>query len=140
MKTKIALCVLALTSSVTFAQAESVTLLENLEQIEGEGVAFDKAVVEVASIDGLLATSSTTYYNPRVWVGGYLDNFFVSSLNGNQFCRERGHHQEASGSTIKCGEDESSYAEFNWYSKRWEDKNTGSKNQCYPLYATIKCQ
>ncbi|NOU52201.1 hypothetical protein HG263_16855 [Pseudoalteromonas sp. JBTF-M23] len=141
MKTTIALGLLAFTSTLALAQeAESVTLLNNVEQIEGEGVTFDKAVVEVAKVSDTLVTTSTTYYNPRVWVGSYLDNFFVNYLNGNQFCRERGHREEADGSTIKCGEDESSYAEYNWYAKSWENKSTGSKNQCYPLYATIKCQ
>ena len=39
----------------------------------------------------------------------------------------------------QCGEDEYEYAEYDWYGSAWVSKNTGSKNQCYPLYASIKC-
>ncbi|CAM4237128.1 hypothetical protein [Pseudoalteromonas byunsanensis] len=139
MKTKIALSLLAIASTITFAQVESTEqLVQNIEQ---DGVVtFDKAVVEVSKVDGVFATSATTYYSPRVWVRGYLESFFVNPTNGNQFCEERGHNQEVTGSTIKCGEDESSYANYDWYGKAWTKKSTGSKNQCYQLYSTIKCQ
>ncbi|AOT11034.1 hypothetical protein [Pseudoalteromonas luteoviolacea] len=111
-----------------------------LEATENSNVAFEKAEVTIAPNQGVFASSVVTYYGPRVWVNGRLQQFFVGPTNGNQFCEERGHNQEVSGSTITCGEDESSYANYDWYGKSWVYKSTGSKNQCYQLYATIKCQ
>ncbi|ESP94151.1 hypothetical protein [Pseudoalteromonas luteoviolacea] len=111
-----------------------------LESAENSNVAFEKAEVTIAASQGVFASGVVTYYSPRVWVNGRLQQFFVGPTNGNQFCEERGHNQEVSGSTITCGEDESSYANYDWYGKSWTYKSTGSKNQCYQLYATIKCQ
>ena len=122
-----------LTSLSGIASAETI----NLKNAEDTSVAFEKAEVTLASNKGILAV---TYYNPRVRVYGRLENFFVGSTNGNKFCEQHGHDQEVIGSTIKCGEDESSYANYDWYGKSWTYKDTGSKNQCYQLYATIKCQ
>ncbi|RJE73551.1 hypothetical protein CWB96_21910 [Pseudoalteromonas citrea] len=135
MKT-LALSLLAVLSTASVAaQSDIITLNSAVDT-----VSFDKAEVELFDKDGVFSASSTTYYGPKVWVNGRLQSFFVGSTNGNQFCEERGHNQEISGSTIKCGEDESSYANYDWYGKSWTYKSTGSKNQCYQLYATIKCQ
>ncbi|WP_462174415.1 hypothetical protein [Pseudoalteromonas xiamenensis] len=134
MKTSIALAVLAtLTLSV---QAETLSLKAS----NSEGAAFERAELSMVEQNGTLATGAVTYYGPKVWVNGNLRSFFVNPTNGNQFCEERGHNQEVSGSTILCGEDESSYATYDWYGKAWTSSSTGSKNQCYQLYATIKCQ
>lgn len=100
---------------------------------------FDKAVVEVAG-DNSARASAVTYYGPKVWVNGRLEAFWLNYINGTEFCRARGHSDQVSGGTILCGEDEDAFAEFNWYSKTWGMKSSGSANQCYPLYATIKCQ
>ncbi|KZN58565.1 hypothetical protein [Pseudoalteromonas luteoviolacea] len=134
MNKMIVLGLLAGLSSVVSAQTI------NLENVDNGSVAFEKAEVTIAANQGVFSSGVVTYYSPRVWVNGRLQSFFVGATNGNQFCEERGHNQEVSGSTIKCGEDESSYANYDWYGKSWVYKSTGSKNQCYQLYATIKCQ
>ncbi|WP_231616525.1 hypothetical protein [Pseudoalteromonas sp. SWN29] len=88
----------------------------------------------------VLVNTATTYYNPQVWINGNLKPFIVGPTNGNQYCEVRGHNLETSGSTVTCGEDGSAYGYFDWYNQSWGIKSTCSKNQCYQLYATIKCQ
>ncbi|MBB1387329.1 hypothetical protein H5119_17625 [Pseudoalteromonas sp. SG45-5] len=133
-----ALLALSLASLNVFADttlsASTMTLKEN------EKVSFKRAEINMEEQQGVLVKTATTYYSPKVWINGRLEQFFVGSTNGNQFCEERGHNQEISGSTITCGEDESAYGDFDWYNQSWGMKSTGSKNQCYQLYATIKCQ
>ncbi|ATG80031.1 MULTISPECIES: hypothetical protein [Pseudoalteromonas] len=118
----------------TRLSASTITLKDN------EKVSFERAEINMEQQQGILVNTATTYYAPQVWINGRLELFFVGSTNGNQFCEERGHNQEISGSTITCGEDESAYGDFDWYNQSWGMKSTGSKNQCYQLYATIKCK
>jgi hypothetical protein len=74
------------------------------------------------------------------WYPQRLNEYiFITATNGDKFCEEEG-YGEMSGGTILCGEDEASYADYNWYSQRWEMKATGSKNQCYPLLRSIYCR
>ncbi|MFC3031704.1 hypothetical protein ACFOEE_04125 [Pseudoalteromonas fenneropenaei] len=126
-------------ATVLFTAGATANTLE-LQAMNKDAVAFDRAEMAVVEQQGVLATTAVTYYGPKVWVNGVLRPFFVNPTNGNQFCEERGHNQEISGSTITCGEDESGYANYDWYGKAWVYQSTGSKNQCYQLYATIKCQ
>ena len=81
----------------------------------------------------------TFYYPKRHNQYGRLDYIFINATNGTQFCKEEG-YRNATGGSILCGEDESSYTDFDWYAQAWKSKATGSKNQCYPLYRTITCQ
>ncbi|TMO75041.1 hypothetical protein CWC17_06960 [Pseudoalteromonas sp. S3785] len=133
-----ALLALSSTSINVFANS---TISANEMTLNKDGqVTFTRAEVGIEERQGVLVNTATTYYSPKVWINGNLKPFFVGSTNGNQFCEERGHNQEISGSTITCGEDESAYGNFDWYNQLWTVKSTGSKNQCYQLYATIKCQ
>ncbi|WP_151174209.1 hypothetical protein [Pseudoalteromonas ruthenica] len=134
--TSIAALTVAALSSTASAQSSAV----NLAAPDQEQVSFTRAEVNMLNKQGSLAASTVTYYGPKVWVNGRLESFFVGSTNGNTFCEARGHNQEVSGSTVTYGEDESSYADYDWYGSAWIKKSTGSKNQCYPLYATIKCR
>ena len=85
------------------------------------------------------ATSSATFTDPTVMtINGSEESFFVNATNGEYFCEGFGFNS-MSGGTIQCGEDESAYANYNWYNKVWEYEDTGSKNQCYPLFKTITC-
>jgi len=105
-----------------------------------------KKLLKAAVISGIaavsaqsFATSSATFNHPTVMTtSGSSSAFFVNATNGEYFCEGFGFEQMTSG-TIKCGEDESSYANFNWNDKAWEYEDTGSKNQCYPLFASITC-
>ncbi|WP_405630273.1 hypothetical protein [Pseudoalteromonas sp. Ld20] len=110
------------------------------DNIEESLTSFASSTTSIEQKLGATRRSSTVIYNnPTVRVNNSYRNMFVGSLTGNQFCKERGHKQEVTGSTIKCGEDESAYANYDWYDSQWVLKSTGSKNQCYPLYASIKC-
>ncbi|MCF7499722.1 MULTISPECIES: hypothetical protein [unclassified Pseudoalteromonas] len=113
----------------------------NTNEIDVEAnTSFTRSTTSVEQVAGSATSLSTaTYLNPVVRVNNSYRNFFVGSLSGNQFCKEQGHKEEVTGSSVKCGEDESSYAEYDWYDSAWVSKSTGSKNQCYPLYASIKC-
>jgi len=105
-------------------------------------MAIDKSGETVDSLshaDSLTLTSKTFYYPKRPNQYGQMDYIFIDATNGTQFCQEEG-YRNAIGGSILCGEDESSYITFDWYQKNWVAKNTGSKNQCYPLYRSITCQ
>ncbi|MBB1365217.1 hypothetical protein H5154_02245 [Pseudoalteromonas sp. SR44-5] len=139
MKT-LTFALLALSSASLNVFADTTLSASTMELKENEKVSFERAEINMEERQGILVNTATTYYSPKVWINGHLEQFFVGSTNGNQFCEERGHNQEISGSTITCGEDESAYGDFDWYNQSWDMKSTGSKNQCYQLYATIKCQ
>lgn len=117
----------------------SVSAQTNDTSVESN-TSFASSTTSVEHVTGSTTRLSTaTYFNPTVRVNNSYRNFFVGSLSGNQFCKEQGYKKEVTGSTVKCGEDESSYAQYDWYDSAWTSKSTGSKNQCYPLYASIKC-
>lgn len=90
-------------------------------------------------IETQAAVAKTFYYPKRPNQYGQLDYIFIEAKNGTQFCKEEG-YRNATGGSIYCGEDESTYVEFDWYSQTWKSKSTGSKNQCYPLYRSITCK
>ena len=119
----------------------SLGVSANVNEINVESnTSFASSTTSVEHTSGSTKSLSTaTYINPTVRVDSSYSNFFVSFISGNQFCKERGHKREITGSTVKCGEDEYEYAEYDWYGSTWVSKSTGSKNQCYPLYASIKC-
>ncbi len=85
--------------------------------------------------------AETTYsYPKRVNNYGQNDFIFVSSTNGSQFCKEiKGGNSRMVDGEMFCGEDESSYNDYNWNQGQWVSKNTGSKNQCYPLLKKVTC-
>ena len=92
----------------------------------------------------LSATGAYIYHAPqaRLSNGTYRD-IFVNATNGSQFCRALGHaarNTEGDGGSITCGEDESAYANYNFFGGRWDSTGTGGSNQCYPLYKTIVCK
>ena len=87
----------------------------------------------------VLATGSATFNGPTMTTtNGSSSKFFVDAANGHHFCEAYGFSQ-ATGGTISCGEDEDEYATYDYDSGDWIMKNTGSKNQCYPLYQSISC-
>ncbi|GAA0368936.1 hypothetical protein GCM10009092_36490 [Bowmanella denitrificans] len=92
---------------------------------------------------GAFAAEQVTYKYPTKAASGssYAKYIFVSATNGTQFCKEmRGNSNDriVAGEML-CGEDESSYAEFDPVSQTWQVKSTGSKNQCYPVFKEITC-
>ena len=110
----------------------------NANEIDVEAnTSFTRSTTSVEQVAGSATSLSTaTYLNPVVRVNDSYRNFFVGSLSGNQFCKEQGHKEEVTGSSVKCGEDESSYAEYDWYDSAWVSKH-GEQKWCYPLYASI---
>lgn len=108
------------------ATAEETSKLKNVE-------AKDEAAIQA------MARSKTFYYPKRLTQYGQLEYIFINATNGTEFCEEEG-YSDATGGSILCGEDESSYSNFNWWNQQWEAKSTGSKNQCYPLYRSITCR
>ncbi|MCW8875576.1 MAG: hypothetical protein OQJ89_06025 [Kangiellaceae bacterium] len=98
-----------------------------------------KSTETVSKIETQAAVARTFYYPKRANQYGQVDYIFINATNGTQFCKEQGYYNATAGS-ILCGEDESSYTNFDWYSQSWKAKSTGSKNQCYPLYRTITCK
>lgn len=99
------------------------------------------SVLVFASITGNTFAAETTYSNPkRANNYGYTKSIFVTATNGSQFCKEiKGGNSRMVNAEMKCGEDESSYVEFDWGTQQWKSKSTGSKNQCYPLFEKITC-
>jgi hypothetical protein len=102
-----------------------------------------KSLLLIASI-GLTAqafAAETTHNYPKT-VNQYSQSkyIFVSSTNGSGFCSlTKGGNSRMVAAEMFCGEDESTYNEFDWYSKTWNAKSTGSKNQCYPIFKQITC-
>ncbi len=99
----------------------------------------DNVKNESLHLETQAAVSKTFYYPKRHNQYGQLDYLFINATNGTQFCKEEG-YRNAIGGSILCGEDESSYTNFDWYAQTWKSKSTGSKNQCYPLYRSITCR
>ncbi|QHJ11438.1 hypothetical protein FX988_01667 [Paraglaciecola mesophila] len=87
------------------------------------------------------ALGATTYHYPKSTNQyGQLDFIFVTATNGSGFCEEKKQtYSKIIAGEMFCGEDESSYNEFDWSSKTWVSKPTGSKNQCYPIFKQITC-
>lgn len=86
--------------------------------------------------------AETTYSYPKTTNQyGQLKYIFVSATNGSGFCEEKkGYPSRIIAGEMFCGEDESSYNEFDWNTKTWISKSTGSKNQCYPIFKQITCK
>lgn len=82
-----------------------------------------------------VAGASEAFWYPQR-LGEYI---FITATNGDKFCEEEGYGEMYYGH-ILCGEDEASYVTYNWYSSQWEYDDTGSKNQCYPLFRSIYCR
>ena len=96
----------------------------------------------LATLVSATAFASTTYHYPKS-TNQYnqQDYIFVNATNGTQFCKEKkGSQSRIIDGEMFCGEDESSYNEFDWSSQSWYSKSTGSKNQCYPIFKEITCQ
>ena len=96
------------------------------------------AALTVLSLNAF-ATSSATFNEPTVMTShGYDKAMHLTTLNGRKFCESFG-FSEVTGGTIACGEDESSYADYDWATSTWNLTDTGSKNQCYVLFESITC-
>ncbi|WP_440903630.1 hypothetical protein ACMZOO_12345 [Catenovulum sp. SX2] len=81
----------------------------------------------------------TVYYNPTAQNQYGFNIIMLNTINGEQFCNEQGRSTQVSGGKVGCHEDESEYSNFDWSSQQWKEKSTGSSNQCYVYYASIKC-
>ena len=124
------------------ASAADVSVITNPN---ASGVRYSKVQIEFTDSGSSLRPNGIyVYHNPQVeYRPGRYDQFFVNQLNGTTFCRTLGHaarNTEGDGGSITCGEDESSYANFNYSTQSWEQDSTGSANRCYPLYKTIQCR
>ena len=100
------------------------------------------AIILLAGLFTVSAFASTTYHYPKSTNQyGQKDYFFVNATNGTQFCKEKkGSQSRIVDGEMFCGEDESSYNEYNWSTQTWNSKSTGSKNQCYPIFKKVVCQ
>lgn len=124
--------ILVVFASVSIASATSAE--EQSTSFVKKHVEFEKAE------DSALMTSTVTYYTPQVYINGRLQRIWIDFTNGTQFCRQNGHSNQVDGGTIYCGEDEDSFADYDWYAGKWIFQDSGSANQCYPLFSTIKCR
>ncbi len=132
----------ALLASTVSTHAANVNVTTNPNVV---GVSYTKVFVEVKDAGSYLTPGGTYIYHTPMAVTQYgtSKEIFVSSTNGTAFCRALGHsarNTSGDGGEITCGEDESSFAEYDWYGSRWVTKSTGSANQCYPLYKTFECK
>lgn len=84
----------------------------------------------------LLGPIDPTYHTPKVTAAGYSKEIWLSTTNGNQFCKEHGFASMAS-STTGCGKG-ASYAEY--VSGAWASRNTGLIPKCYDIFASITCK
>ena len=128
--------------TLTTANAANVSVETNPY---AANVKYDKVFIEVSDAGSYLTAAGTyIYHNPQAKNQyGYYKNIFINYTSGTQYCRALGHtarNTEGNGGQIMCGEDESSYVEYNFSNGRWESRSTGSANQCYPLYQTIECK
>lgn len=126
---KISLAPIAIISALIFSFSLTADESKKSENIEMKDIAAMEA----------MARSRTFYYPKRYTQYGQLEYIFINAANGTQFCEEEG-YSDAIGGSILCGEDESSYSNYNWYAQQWQAQSTGSKNQCYPLYRSITCR
>lgn len=99
-----------------------------------------KSLVLLSALFSSLVFAQTEINLPKVKdQNGRTRLIFINATNGTAYC-ESLNFRDAVGGTIYCGEDEDTYNTYDWYSKEWVSKDTGSKNQCYPLYKTIICK
>jgi len=108
-------------------------------------VRYDEVLVGLRDSGSRLSTTGVyTYSAPQARLtNGSYRSIFINATNGTQFCRALGHsarNTDGDGGKITCGEDESSFANYNFSSRRWESQSSGGANQCYPLYETIECR
>lgn len=99
------------------------------------------SLLVLSSIAGSAFAAEITYSYPKRQNNyGQWDYIFVTATNGSQYCKEvKGGNSRMVDGEMFCGEDESSYNEYNWYQGQWVSKSTGSKNQCYPLLKKVTC-
>jgi len=137
---------LILISLLSFFSASAIAVNVSVQTNPNPlNVKHDKVFIDVRDAGSYLRAGGVyIYHNPQArYANGRYDQIFVSSTNGTAFCRAMGHrarNTSGDGGSITCGEDESSYAEYNFSTRRWVSKNTGGSNQCYPLYKTIECK
>jgi len=142
MKKRTFLTFLSLSAAATTVHAANVSVQTNPNQVT---VSYSKVFIDIRDAGtSLRAGGVYIYHAPKAKLpNGQLDSILISSLNGTEFCRALGHaarNTEGDGGEIACGEDESKYAAYNFYTRRWESEGTGSANRCYPLYKTIECK
>ncbi len=108
-------------------------------------VKYSKVFIDVRDSGNTLTAGGVyIYHAPMAKTQfGTFKEIFVDATNGTQFCRTLGHqarNTSGDGGEITCGEDESSFARYDFYGRQWVTQSTGSANQCYPLYKTIECK
>lgn len=128
--------------SSTAAQAANVTVSTNPNVTN---LKYTEVFVQVKDTGSTLTAGGTYIYHQPMAKNqfGQFKEIFISAINGTQFCRAMGHrarNTSGDGGEIACGEDESSFAEYDFYGRRWVSRASGSANQCYPLYKTIECK
>jgi hypothetical protein len=133
---------LALITTSASALAANVNVVTNPYVTD---VKYSKVFIDVRDSGSTLTAGGVYIYHTPMAKNQYgqFKEIFISSTNGTQFCRTLGHrarNTSGDGGDISCGEDESSFTEYDFYARRWISKSTGSANQCYPLYKTIECK
>ncbi|WP_086931685.1 hypothetical protein [Agarilytica rhodophyticola] len=89
------------------------------------------------------ASSVRTYNLPQASIPGSGNEYiFVTATNGSGFCvAQTGNTRDRIvDGQMMCGEDESSYAAYDFSSRTFFRQSTGSKNQCYPIFRSITCR
>ena len=142
MKTLLKSVLFTCAIAAPLAQAANVSIVTNPSQTT---VSYSKVFVDVRDAGSYLQAGGIyIYHAPKAKLpNGQFDEILINATNGTQYCRSLGHsarNTEGDGGSIACGEDESSYANYNFFSGRWESEGTGGSNQCYPLYKTIECK
>lgn len=97
------------------------------------------SLLAFAALSSAANAANITFYNVTQKVPPYTPSFSIwaGALNAYGFCYMKG-FDDALTYTTTCGEDESTFAEYKG-GNRWRTRDSGSKNQCYPILDSVTC-
>jgi len=82
----------------------------------------------------------TTYYNVKMpsAPGRNPLHIWDGAWNAYGYCYSKG-YDDAASFTTTCGEDERTFVNYAG-GNRWTTRDSGSKNQCYPILDSVTCR
>lgn len=101
---------------------------------------FSALTLSTTPVQAQSSAPRATFYSPRARPanGTGVRSIWLTASNGFAFCKQYGYDTMESF-TGTCGEDESSYLDHEFSTDTWIFRRSGSKNGCYPLFASITC-
>lgn len=93
----------------------------------------------IALVSVSVSANEVTFNNVKAYNEyGYQNQIWNGAFNAYGFCQSKG-FADAVEYTSECGEDESTYLDYKG-NGRWESRDSGSANRCYPILETVTCR